>query len=353
MRTLTLLVFFASAAWSQPNLPPKSPQVTIRKGTEATANQKEASKTHDARRGPSTGAENEAEALPKKETTEAKTREELEINRKIAEYTGQLAAFTKLLVFVGIFQFLALIGQGIVFWRTLKENRNLIAATGNSAAAARQAADAAVSSNALTDKSIGESQRSSAAHEALVKESNALTHRTLVLSQRPRIKVRSFILQEPSIQELSVDVPEDEYPFAPVDPIRGEVSVVNWGTGKTVVGANCYRIFHGRPPKRLPMKPPYDTGAVLIAKKQEIQPGQSVQCPFTGVGPSARQLEDAFTPNRNPSIPPGQNLYTYILGWIEYADELGLTRRTAFCQRYDLSLRRFITVDDPDYEYAD
>ena len=48
-------------------------------------------------------------------------------------------------------------------------------------------------------------------------------------------------------------------------------------------------------------------------------------------------------------------LKAYVLGWVEYADDLGNLRRTAFCRLWDPSFNRFrgFTEKDPDYEYSD
>ena len=44
----------------------------------------------------------------------------------------------------------------------------------------------------------------------------------------------------------------------------------------------------------------------------------------------------------------------YIVGWVRYVDSLGNSRETSFCRRlrHDKP-RRFVPIDDPDYEYAD
>jgi hypothetical protein len=44
-----------------------------------------------------------------------------------------------------------------------------------------------------------------------------------------------------------------------------------------------------------------------------------------------------------------------ILGNIAYSDRLGISRRTAFCRRYDFKGERFVPTEqpDPDYEHAD
>jgi hypothetical protein len=41
------------------------------------------------------------------------------------------------------------------------------------------------------------------------------------------------------------------------------------------------------------------------------------------------------------------------MGWINYADDLGFVRRTAFCRRFNPESGRFVAVDDPDYEHAE
>ena len=50
----------------------------------------------------------------------------------------------------------------------------------------------------------------------------------------------------------------------------------------------------------------------------------------------------------NPSSPAW-----HFVGYIRYQDARGTMRRVGFCRRYDYSLRRFVLVDDPSFEYAD
>jgi len=42
----------------------------------------------------------------------------------------------------------------------------------------------------------------------------------------------------------------------------------------------------------------------------------------------------------------------YFFGHIDYLDDIRTTRRTAFCRRYIQETKRFIKVDDEDYEYS-
>lgn len=47
------------------------------------------------------------------------------------------------------------------------------------------------------------------------------------------------------------------------------------------------------------------------------------------------------------------NITIYAIGSLLYQDGIGNHYKTAFCRRFDRSLHRFVTVDDPDHEYAD
>ena len=42
----------------------------------------------------------------------------------------------------------------------------------------------------------------------------------------------------------------------------------------------------------------------------------------------------------------------YFFGYIDYLDDVGTTRRTAFCRRYIQETKRFTKVKDEDYEYS-
>ncbi len=43
----------------------------------------------------------------------------------------------------------------------------------------------------------------------------------------------------------------------------------------------------------------------------------------------------------------------YFLGFLQYRDKINISRRTAFCFRYDVKSARFERVDNPDFNYAD
>lgn len=43
----------------------------------------------------------------------------------------------------------------------------------------------------------------------------------------------------------------------------------------------------------------------------------------------------------------------YFFGYIQYRDDVGIVRRMTFCRRYNVGTKRFVDVNDPEYEYSD
>ena len=43
----------------------------------------------------------------------------------------------------------------------------------------------------------------------------------------------------------------------------------------------------------------------------------------------------------------------WVLGWIEYKDDIGNLRRTGFCRRWSNDQQRFVSEGDSPYQYAD
>jgi hypothetical protein len=94
MRTLLLASLVCSTLWSQPQIPPEGPPLPIEKRAEGAASKEETSKRRQAPDENTPTIKNQVKASSKEATSDTKTNEELEINRKLTEYTGQLATFT-------------------------------------------------------------------------------------------------------------------------------------------------------------------------------------------------------------------------------------------------------------------
>jgi hypothetical protein len=162
------------------------------------------------------------------------------------------------------------------------------------------------------------------------------TRQSFVLSQPPRLIVRNVTVRQPTTMTFMASGGDTKN-----QPITGQFYVANVGGTRASI-REVYSMLGCGP---LPMERPYET---LRGNSIDIQllPGQSTPIVFpTTVG-------DVF--DGGPSkvqIPGGGN--GYIIGWVEYGDDAGNRRRTAFCRRWDTIIQRFYAVDDADYEHAE
>jgi len=167
--------------------------------------------------------------------------------------------------------------------------------------------------------------------------------RMLVLTQRPKLRVRNVVVKYP--------VPNHRPPFRMFEagqPISGQFYVVNvGGTVARIAEGDC-RVYWTQ--QGLPMERPYE-GQVIENPMPSIklEAGQSTLIPFhsrQAVGPEGDDIR---------TFAAGWRLY--VMGWIEYSDDLNNPRRTTFCREYRQVLHssagHFLPVDDPDYEHEE
>lgn len=331
MRLLLAVVLLCSILRSQSQIPQK---VAVQDSSATAQRKKEANEHQNSAKKPAPSLANETiKSTTEQSKTRNGTEQELEVNRRLAEYTGQLAVFTLLLVILGVLQFFALAVQARVLFHHGTLIKKSVQQMSQAVSAYEKYVGVAVESNTLT------------------KEATALTRQSLILTQRPRLTVRAFIIDEPSQDDRRTSLNIKEEPFKG-EEIKGRFSVVNSGSGRATVRASYCRILHAGPPEQLPMEYPYgkDAGGPIFRGVQELNAGQMIECQFTGPGPSMDQLAYA----QQARINMVQSLHAYVLGWIDYDDDLGLSRRTAFCRHYDRARDRFSRVrNDPDYEHAD
>lgn len=101
---------------------------------------------------------------------------------------------------------------------------------------------------------------------------------------------------------------------------------------------------------RLPAVPPYSADANVI-KCTTREAGQSDP-------PEILRIEDDELSRivnswRGKTITHGDSSQFYFFGYIQYSDDIGTVRRMAFCRRYNPATKRFVEINDPEYEYAD
>jgi len=164
------------------------------------------------------------------------------------------------------------------------------------------------------------------------------SQKTLVLTQRPKLIVRNIVVKTPG------DPLRQPALFQPGYSVEGEFQVVNvGGTPATITASGCW-VFWNQ--VALPMHRPYDGLTANNPVDGILQPGTFVSGRFMSDKPMDQHAAEIFQ--------AGNEWYLYVMGWVEYRDDLGFVRRTSFCRKYDVRRgRRFFAVDDPDYEHAD
>lgn len=154
-----------------------------------------------------------------------------------------------------------------------------------------------------------------------------------ILQHRPRLHVRNVVVDEPK--------------FKVGLPIRGQFYVSNTGGSNAHVVDSYCEVFWSQ--GGLPMKRPYEgkNGNGAIADSPTISAGESARGRFE----SHAAFDSAMMLGNKSMI----SADIYVMGWIEYTDDISIRRRTAFCRRYEVrdESRRFYPVSDPDYEHEE
>ena len=93
------------------------------------------------------------------------------------------------------------------------------------------------------------------------------------------------------------------------------------------------------------MSRPYEGKYPLPEVIEKIAPGSTQTAGFI----SERPMDEMGTLIRNGA----GYWHLYVMGWVDYFDELGTRRRTAFCREFIPNKGRFFPVSDPDYEHEE
>jgi len=169
---------------------------------------------------------------------------------------------------------------------------------------------------------------------SITKESVDLARKEFISSHRPRLIVRNVTIKPPYVEGI---------PYALGKPLQIEWAVVNTGdTPSKIVSGNASllvidHLFDARTPYS---DEPDNMKGITLA------PGGA----YTFI------MQDDRIVFENPSkwhciINKEKILYFY--GFITYQDDIGIERRTAFCRKYDPAVKKFVIVNDIDYEYND
>jgi hypothetical protein len=164
------------------------------------------------------------------------------------------------------------------------------------------------------------------ATEAATRQAKA-SEDALVLTRRPHLTVRSFAFVR---KDTLIDL---------------QFQLVNTGASIAVVldsNATLY-VMNQAPLPMQPMECYQREGDDFLSKGTRLFPGVAYP-----IKRSTDLLGEAQVSGFLQAV-----LRLYALGFVQYADSLGLTHRTAFCRLFNQQTGRFDKVDNPDYEHAE
>lgn len=207
----------------------------------------------------------------------------------------------------------------------------------------------------MVDRSEASAQRQSSE----MKESIAIASKSVDLSEKQAdLAERQHGLQRwgylatnrPKliIHRISLDGGNGDW-FTPGSKIpKIQFSVANIGGSRaTIIESNATFVkIEGH----LPALPPYsmdiDTLKTTVREAGQSDPPETLD--IVGV-----ELVREISSWNNKILTNTDNSPYYFFGYIQYRDDVDIVRRMTFCRRYNAGTKRFIEVNDPEYEYSD
>ena len=159
------------------------------------------------------------------------------------------------------------------------------------------------------------------------KESVELVQKAFIATHRPKLRVHSIYLKK-------INPPPEKVVNGSYITYRLNYSIDNIGGSHTTITKESLTF------KRLNQPLPIPLYAVPLLIKKTIACGESIIESFN-------VEESLICSNKERGL---NDLYFF--GHIDYLDNIGTTRRTAFCRRYSRETKRFVKVEDEDYEYG-
>ena len=195
---------------------------------------------------------------------------------------------------------------------------------------------------ALAAKASADAAQESAdaAHDSVV-----ATNKSFIATHRPKLTTRFFFVPNGVGRGIV--------------PIIGNFLVFNTGESQAILRRSYSEVvFADNLPAR---SAAYVIGEGATDVTQALAPGESRALDFpTNVPEEYTFKEYSGIHNRQDAAEkdpirqknwPWDNLF--IVGWIEYMDEAGRSRKAGFCRKYDFVTKRFEVEEDPDYQYED
>jgi hypothetical protein len=179
----------------------------------------------------------------------------------------------------------------------------------------------------------------------LTRDVIALARMEFIAAWPPRIRVRNVVVAHPWDPDSGVAPPL----FAPGLPLECQFFVANSGGTSAWITEALAIVYQN--PAGVPMQRPYEgKRANLKLPVQSLAPGQAVELAFT----SDQIIDEEGAKTIGTKVLHHQRLF--VMGWIEYRDDVGVVRRTGFCREFKASPwddGRFRRVKSRDYEHEE
>lgn len=169
----------------------------------------------------------------------------------------------------------------------------------------------------------------------IMEQQTELMRAQYVFTHRPRLRVRNLVIHPP--RKFHGFLFHGHI-------ISGQCYVSNIGGSAAKIIESHVMLFANQ--MGLVMERPYEGKDANNPIGGVIQAGSSAPLLINEPTPLATEAEaDRVSRGAHPF---------FVMGWIAYADEMDVVRRTAFCRRWDAGKRRFVAVpDNPDYEHEE
>jgi len=175
-------------------------------------------------------------------------------------------------------------------------------------------------------------------------EATEAMHKNITLQFRPRLQVRAMILISGDyVPVAGQSLEQEEEGEWKIEYIVANIG----GTPAYVTESNLTLVV---PEGELPAFPPYNNEHDSLGCFS-VEPGEQTHRAMT-----LHRETDIWRFRMLRQEVQGGNTSSgklFCLGFLQYRDEIGTSRRTAFCRRYEARTQRFDRIDNSDHEYVD
>jgi len=169
-----------------------------------------------------------------------------------------------------------------------------------------------------------------------IEQQSTAAEKTITLQFRPRIAIRGITIHDWNVA-----------PFMQEPTPRIQVTIVNAGATQADIVEGRIQTYSG---DCLPI-PDFEKAEQMTPFS--LQPGESVATSVFTEGLVTTAIGWLLARPTSPFSKDAIRASVYIAGFIRYKDSVGIHRNRGFFRVYEPQKRRFVPVEDTDYEYDD